>query len=119
MSSSIARKSGGSHWRLILAVGSSIVVLVIVLWRFQLDYQARQRAKASEREARLVALRTEAEARRTRVEQQAAKVKSVDRVGQLYREINKLSQLGERVETSLQLPPRELQSSRPKPQATP
>jgi hypothetical protein len=86
------------------------------LWRYKLDYEARQRVQATEREARLAALSVKVE--RMQTERHFAKVKSAARVGQLYREIENLSHLGEQVQTSLQRRPRILKSSEPQSEMT-
>jgi len=96
-----------------------VLASVIVLWCYKLDYEARQRAQATEREARLAALRAEAEVQRMQAQRQIAKVKSAERVGQLYREIDNLTHMGEQVQTSLQRRPRMLKSSEQRPQITP
>jgi hypothetical protein len=119
MDGRIARKLAGSRWILTLAVGLGILALVIGLWRLQVESHSRQRAQAAEREARLAALCVEEEARRMEAERQAAKVKTIERVGQLYHEINNLTQLGDRVQTSLRDHPRMLKSSEPESQSTP
>ncbi len=112
MDSKIARKVAVSRWSLTLMVGLGIFASAIVLWRYQVAYQARQRSQAAEREIRLAALRAEAEAQRLQAERQMAKVKSAERVGQLYREIENLSHLSDQVESSLQPRPRMLKSSK-------
>jgi len=119
MDGKIARKSAVSRWSLTLMVGLGVFALVIVLWCYKLDSEARQRAQAMEREARLATLRAEAEARRIQAERQTAKVKSAERVGQLYREIENLSHIGDQVNTSLQRRPRMLKDNEPRSQNTP
>ncbi|MGO9465776.1 MAG: hypothetical protein ACLQVF_16680 [Isosphaeraceae bacterium] len=119
MDSGIARKSAVSRWLLTFMVGLGVLASVSGLWCYKLDYEARQRAQAADREARLAALRAEAEAQRVQAERQIAKVKSAERVGQLYREIDNLTHLGERVQTSLRHRPRTLESSEQQPQVTP
>jgi len=119
MDGGIARKPTVLRWSLILAVGLGILASVITLWRYQLDYDAQKRVQATEREARLAALRAEAEAQRIEREWQSAKAKSVARVEQLYREIDNLSQMGDRVQASLQRRPRMLKTSDPQSQTGP
>jgi len=119
MDGGIARKPAASRWLLTLMVGLGVLASVVVLWRYQVEYQARQQAQATEREARRAALYVEEEARRMEAGRQAARVKTIERVGQLYREIDNLSQLGEHVQTSLRDRPRVLKGSEPKSQATP
>jgi hypothetical protein len=119
MDGGITRRLTGSRWRLTLMVGLGVLVTVIVLWRYQIDYQARQQANAAEREARLGVLRAQEEARRMEAERQAAKVRSIARVSELYREIDNLSQLSDRVETSLRGRLRVLKDTVPKSQVTP
>lgn len=108
MDGGIARKPTGSRWLLTVMVGLGVLVTVVALWRYQVDCQVRQQAKAAEREAR-----------RMEAERQAARVRSIARVSQLYREIDNLSQLSDRVETSLRDRPRVLKDSAPTSQVTP
>ena len=109
------KRAAVSHRWLVLTAGLGVIVSVGILWRYQLEFQAQQRRAASERERRLVAMRAEAEAKaeaqRIQADRKAARVKSSERVGQLYREIDKLTHLGEEVQTSLQQQPRRLGSS--------
>jgi hypothetical protein len=119
MNSGITRKSAVSRWSLTFMVGLGALASVIALWCYKLDCEARQQAQAAQREARLAALRAEAEAQRIQAERQIAKVKSAERVGQLYREIESLSHMSEQVQTSLQRRPRMLKSSEPRSQMTP
>jgi hypothetical protein len=109
----IKRAVVSRRW-VVFTAGLGVIVSVGILWRYQLDLQAQQREAASERERRLVAMRAEAEAKaeaqRIQAERKAARVKSTERVGQLYREIDKLTHLGEEVQTSLQQQPRRLAS---------
>jgi hypothetical protein len=89
-----------------------------MLWRSYVGYETRQRAKAAAREARLAVLRAEDEAHRREAERQAAKAKTIERIGQLYREIDNLTGLGERVQTSLAPAPRMLQGDETKTKVT-
>ncbi len=119
MDGGIARKSTASLWSLTFMVGLGVLASVSGLWCYKVDYEARQRAQSAKREARLAALRAEAEAQRVQAERQIAKVKSAERVGQLYREIDNLTHLSEQVQTSLQHRPRMLENSEPRPVTTP
>jgi hypothetical protein len=119
MDGGIARKPADLRWLVTPAVALGVLGLGILLWHYQGDYQARQQAQAAKREAWLAALRGEEEARRMETERQAAKVRTIERVGQLYREIDGLSQLGDHVQTSFRERLRVLKSSEPKSQATP
>ncbi len=114
-----ARKSAASRWSLTFMVGLGVLASVSGLWCCKLDYEARQRAQSAQREAHLAALRAEAEAQRKQAERQIAKVKSAERVGQLYREIDNLTHLSEQVQTSLQRRPRMLENGEQQPQITP
>ena len=82
---------------LILAIGAFLLLLAPAILQYQWAQQRRAATKASERRARLAAIRTGAEARRTRLEQQAGAVKKDDRVRQLYQEIDNLSRASDRV----------------------
>lgn len=119
MDGGIPRKAAGSRWLLALLVGLGVLVSGTVLWRVQVDYRARQQAQAEQREARIEALHAQEEARRMEAQRHAAKARSIARVSQLYREIDNLTQLSDRVETSLQRRPRLLKATESKLQAMP
>jgi len=119
MDTGIARKSAVSRWPLTLIVGFGVLASVIGLWCFKVDHEARLRAQSAEREARLAVLRAEAEVKRRDAERQIAKAKSTERVGQLYREIDHLTHLAERVQMPPQHRPQTLESSDQQPRTTP
>jgi uncharacterized protein HemX len=93
------RKFTISVQSLMFAVGLGALVLALFVWHN--ESQARQRAEAEQREARMATVRAEAEAQRVAAERQAARIKGAERVTQLYREIERLSQMGEHLQTSL------------------
>jgi hypothetical protein len=117
MNDIIARKPAISR-RLWILTALSGMLAVFMLWRSHVEYQARQRAKATERQARLATLRAEDDARRIEAERQAAKARTIERIGQLYREIDNLNQFGDRVQTSLVPTPRMLQGDENKAKVT-
>jgi hypothetical protein len=117
MDGGLAKRSAVSRWSLRVMVGLGVLASVTALWCYKLDYEARQRAQAAAREARLNALR--AEAQRTQTEMRAAKVKSAERVARLYREIEDLGHIDEQVQTSFQRPPRMLENTKPRSEPTP
>ena len=119
MDGRISRSPASSRWLVTLVAGLGVLGLGIMLWHYQVNYQARQQAQAAKREAWHASLRNEEESRRTETERQAAKAKTIERVGRLYREIDSLTQLGEHVQTSLRERPRVLKGNEPKSQATP
>jgi hypothetical protein len=119
MDGKLAMKSAVSHWSFTFRVGLGVFASVIALWGYKLNHEAQERARTAEREARLATLRAEAEAQHVQAERQIAKVKAADRVGQLYREIDNLSQIGDRVQTSLQRRPQLLKSSETQSQVLP
>jgi hypothetical protein len=118
MDGGIVRKLAASRWVATSIVGLVVLVSVIVLWHCQVD-RARQRAQDTEREARLATLRAQDEAQRMEVERQTTEVKAVERVSQLYREIDNLTQLADHVQTSLQRRSRVLKETDAKPRVTP
>ena len=100
MSGKRTNKSAVSRRLSALVVGSGFFASAIGLWIYKRDYDAQQQTLAAEREARLAALRTEAEAKRIQAERRAGRTKSAERVGQLYREIENLNHLGDKVQMS-------------------
>jgi hypothetical protein len=92
----------------ILIIAVCVSLLVPAILQYRIVRQKRLRAKAVERESRLVMVRNEAESRRIWLEQQTSKVNDANRVHQLYHEINGLMRASERLQqwgSSTAIPP--------------
>ena len=90
-------KLGVSTPSLIVVIGVCLLLLAPAILQYQWVQRRQVEKTATERQARLAAIRAEAEAQRARLEKQVNRVKKDDRVRQLYEEIDNLMRMGDHV----------------------